>query len=269
MREPTRNHIRRRHGNAHIQCSRAAGSALALTLLAAACVLVVTACGSSSSAAPASTTTTASSSTSTANATRPTGTTAVGESFAAYQTCLKSHGVTVPTGDGFAAGAGTPTTTTPSTPVTTTPRTRQAVPAADQKALTACAGLRPSGGFAGSGGFTSTNPAFTKLETCLKSHGVQTGTAAPRTSTAYQSALTACRSLLPAGGFGGAGAGRGNAGAAGGANSATFAKYQACLKQHGVQTSAAGQTTSKLQAAITACRSVLPTSNISTTTTSG
>lgn len=269
MREPTRNHIRRRHGNAHIQCSRAAGSALALTLLAAACMLVVTACGSSSSAAPASTTTTASSSTSTANATTPTSTTAVGESLAAYQSCLKSHGVTLPTGGGFAPGAGTPTTTTPSTPVTTTPRTKQAVPAADQKALTACASLRPSGGFAGSSGFTSTNPAFTKLETCLKTHGVQTGTAASRTSTAYQSAVTACRSLLPAGGYSGAGAGRGNTGAAGGANSATFAKYQACLKQHGVQTSAAGQTTSKLQAAITACHSVLPTSNTSTTTTSG
>ena len=116
---------------------------------------------------------------------------------------------------------------------------------------------------AGGGGFTSTNPAFAKFETCLKQHGVQTGSGASRTSSAYQTALTACRSLLPAG----AGFGRGAGGAGGAANSATFAKYQACLKQHGVQTGSAGQSASTLQAAITACRSLLPNAGNSTSTT--
>jgi hypothetical protein len=119
--------------------------------------------------------------------------------------------------------------------------------------------LQPAGGFGGGGfrggsggGFNSSNPAFAKFEACLKSHGVSTGSSADRTSSAYQTALAACRSLLPAGGFGGRGGGGTNS------TNPSFAKFQACLKQHGVVTGAAGQTPAKTQAALTACRSLLP-----------
>jgi hypothetical protein len=53
------------------------------------------------------------------------------------------------------------------------------------------------------------------------------------TQAQYQAALQACRSQLPAGGFGGGGAG--------GANSAAFAAYRNCLQLHGVTLPAAGQ----------------------------
>jgi hypothetical protein len=159
-------------------------------------------------------------------------------------------------------GASTTGATT-TTAATTTP-VRPPVSAAQQKALAACASLRPAGGFGGGGfgrggggGFSSSNPAFAKFTACLKQHGIQTGSTLSRTSPAYQTALTACRSLLPAGGAGfGRGGGAGTPGGA--ANGATFAKYQACLKAHGVQTGATGQSAATLQAAITACRSVLP-----------
>jgi len=266
----------------------------ALSLLLG-CVLAVAACGGSSSpaASPAAATTAATATTgggasttgasTTGTPTTGTSTTAAAN-FTAYRSCLTSHGMTTAFGAGggfFGRGGrgrgsttGTTTTATATTaaPTGTTPGAsgRPALSAADQKALAACASLRPTGGFgggfggggfAGRGGFAA-NPKF---EACLKSHGVQTGAAPTGASSALRTAFAACRSLLPSGGagFGAGGAGFGAGGAAGGgggaagANSATFAKYQACLKAHGVQPGAAGQSGSKLQAAITACRSVL------------
>ena len=152
--------------------------------------------------------------------------------------------------------------------------------AAQQKAFTACASLRPAGGFgagrpaarAAAGGFAN-NPQFQKFEQCLTQHGVAAGAGADRTSPAFQTALAACRSLLPNGGnFGGGGFGGGATGAggsaAGGAPSGTFAKFQACLKSHGVQPGASGgQSSSKTAAAIAACQKQLPSSGSATTTT--
>ena len=132
---------------------------------------------------------------------------------------------------------------------------RRKLTPAEQKGLAACASLRPKGGFgAGRGGFNPNNPAFAKLQACLKQHGVKTtGSGASRNSSAFRTAFQACRSLLPPGGFGPGGATPGG----GGANTTTFARYQACLKQHGVVPGAGGQSPSKLQKAITACHSVL------------
>lgn len=235
---------------------RVAGSLSGLALLGVACAVVVAGCGGSSTPAT-STTSTASTIT-----TSPTGTsTSATSSFAAYQACLKSHGVSFPAGGGFyrrTTTTGTSTTGGVTTPTTTTP----ALSSAQQQAIAACASLRPTGGFAGGGAFNSSNPAYAKFEACLKSHGVQTGTTASRTSTTAQAAFAACRSLLPNGGTFAPGSG-----ASGAANSATFAKYQACLKSHGVQTGAAGQSPSKLEAAMAACRSILATSGGATTAT--
>ncbi len=239
---------------------RAAASALGVGLVALLCVLVVSACGSSSAS---STSTSASTSTGT---TTTSGTTTTGGSFAAYSACLQQHGVTFGQGGGFGGGGfgGGAGGSSGGSPPTQTP--------AQQKAFAACASLRPTGGFGGGGfrgGGAANNPAFAKFQACLKQHGVQTGSSVDRTSPAYQAAMTACRSLLPAGGFGGFGAG------GGGANSSNpaFAKFQACLKQHGVVTGAAGQTPAKTQAAIAACRTLLPNGGAgtpgTTTTTPG
>jgi hypothetical protein len=68
------------------------------------------------------------------------GTGAASTAFAAYRNCLKLHGVTLPTGrgaGGFGFGGGSSTSTT------SNPKT--------QAALTACAALRPKGGFGGRG----------------------------------------------------------------------------------------------------------------------
>lgn len=245
--------------------SRFAGSAVALAGIGAACALVVTGCGSSSPA-PATTTAAATATTTAATGAASGASTTAGGGFAAYQTCLKAHGVTFPSGGGFFRRGGAGGTTT--APTGTTPA-RPALSPAEQKGLAACASLRPSGGFGagGGGGFlNSSNPAFAKLEACLKQHGVTSESAASRGSSAFRTAFAACRSLLPAGGFGG-GFGAAGGGGAAGASSSTFAKYQACLKQHGLQPGAAGQSPGKLQAAISACRSVLPGGGRPTTTT--
>src|SRR5262249_49439787 len=125
------------------------------------------------------------------------------------------------------------------------------------------------------GGFGSDNPAFAKFQACLKQHGVTTGGgvggAGRGFSPANRAAFTACRSLLPAGGgFFGRG-GNGNGGAGNGSIS-PFGRFQACLRQHGVQPGAAGQAQAKTAAAIAACRSVLPNgggAGSTTTTTTG
>jgi hypothetical protein len=87
---------------------------------------------------------------------------------------------------------------------------------------------------------------FQAFQTCLAQHGVKNftpgagrpsggapGAGAPggNRTPAQQQAFTACRSKLPAGGRGGQGGG-GRPG--GGSSNPAFAKYTACLKQHGV-----------------------------------
>ncbi len=229
------------------------GSSVLLGLRGLACALVVSACGSTSTASPQA---------SSSSGTTTTGTSTNSGGFAAYRNCLQQQGVTLPQrggfgggrggggGGGFGGGGGQGTG-----PTGPAGGGRPTLTPAQQKAYAACASLRPSGGFGfGGGGFNSSNPAFAKFQACLKQHGVQTGSSNERSSPAFQSALAACRSLLPAGGFGG------GTGAGGDSNSSNpaFAQFQACLKQHGVQTGAAGQTPAKTQAAIAACRSVLP-----------
>ncbi len=237
-------------------------------------------------------------------ATTPTGgaTTTTGASgaagFTAYRSCLQAHGVTFPTGGGFgggfgagaggagaaggaAAAGGTDTTGTTTTGSRTPGRFggRPRTPA-EQKALTACASLRPTGGGAfgggGRGGFAS-SPAFAKFRACLQSHGVQAGSAPGPTSTTSSSAFAACRSLLPAGGFGGGSFGGGGGGSSPtGAPSSSFQKLETCLRAHGVQPGAAGSTPAKTAAALAACRSQLPNGgngnpagSSTTTTTTG
>ena len=149
----------------------------------------------------------------------------------------------------------------------------------------ACASLRPAGAGGGFGGgpFDTSNPATAKFVACLKQHGVQAGSTTDRTSTEFQAAFAACRSLLPAGaggfpgGGGGGTAGSGTIGGgatdsgAAGSTSADFAKFQACLKQHGVQPGAASQSQSTTSAALAACRALLPNNGngSATTTTAG
>jgi len=246
---------------------RRAGLGLGLGGLGVTCAFLVSACGSSSASSSPATS-------DAATTTATTGTsTSAGGSFAAYQSCLQSHGVTFGGGGGFfrggaGGGGGTDTTgtgTTTTGPTGTTGGTgfrRPALTAAQQKAFTACASLRPSGSFGpgGRGGFAN-NPAFQKFQACLQQHGVQTGSGSgvDRSSPAYQSALAACRSLLPQGAFGGGAGGGFGQGQGGGANASTFAKFQACLRQHGVQAGAAGgQSSAKTAAALALCRKLLP-----------
>ena len=217
---------------------RIAGSAFALGALGLACALAVSACGSSSKS-PSTTTSTAAAATTTTAAAGATGATGAtgASSFAAYQSCLQSHGVTLPAGGGgggfFRRGAtGASGVSGASGPTGRGGFTRPTLTPAQQQAEAACASLRPSfgGGFGGGGGFlNSSNPANAKFEACLKQHGVTTGATGAsgpsgasgfRSSPAFQTAFAACRSLLPAGSFGGGGApggGFGGGAASGGA----------------------------------------------------
>ena len=280
---PTRRNLRR------------AGLLIATGLVGVLCVLVVSACGSSSASGGATTTSTTTTTTG--------GTTTTGSaSFTAYQNCLKAHGVSFPAGGfggGFGRGPGGATGASGAGDTTTTPTTgatgpsgasgpggfrRRALTPTQQKAFNACSSLRPSGGFGGFGGGvagggagSTNNPAFAKFQTCLKNHGVTTGSGFSRTSTTERSAFAACRSLLPQGGFGGGGfggpggaTGASGASGSGGASSGSFQALQNCLKAHGVQTGSAGkQSASKTAAAIATCRAQVLGGGSTTTTTSG
>jgi hypothetical protein len=134
-------------------------------------------------------------------------------SFAAYSSCLKSHGANFTGGGfgggGFGGGSGGP----PTSGSTTRPTISASERATFEKAATACASLRPK-----FGGGNST--AFDAYRNCLKLHGVTLptgrgaggfpgagGTSGTSTSTTfnskYKAAMTACASLRPKGGFGG------------------------------------------------------------------
>jgi hypothetical protein len=115
----------------------------ALIPAAAGCaaLLLIASCGQAKSAA----------------ATAPSSASSARSSMTAYLTCLRQHGVNVPTArptvrptarptGGFGAGSATM-----------------------QKARQACASLRPAGGFGFGGRFTA---AFQAFRTCMASHGV-------------------------------------------------------------------------------------------------
>jgi hypothetical protein len=106
-----------------------------------AALLLIAGCGQAKSAA----------------ATAPSSSSPAGSSMTAYLTCLRQHGVNVPTArptvrptarptGGFGAGGATM-----------------------QKARQACASLRPAGGFGFGGRFAA---AFQAFRTCMASHGV-------------------------------------------------------------------------------------------------
>jgi hypothetical protein len=130
-------------------------------------------------------------------------------SFQSYLTCLKNHGVSLPTGG---RPGGTPGSFTPGS-------TRPTIPASErsayEKAEQACASLRPS--FPGGGSNPGASTEFAAYRNCLKLHGVTlpsgsggffgggTGSSSttPTTeSSKVKAAEAACASLRPKGGFG-------------------------------------------------------------------
>lgn len=155
-------------------------------------LLAVAACGGSASASPA-------------RATAPSpGSSSDPGGASAYFNCLRQHGVTG-TGKGSSSGSSSSSSTPSSSTI--------------NNARQACASLRPSGGFGGSGGFSA---AFTKFESCLSAHGVTLPSPSAsgggfrslfsqlQSTSAGQAALNACKSDLPftpgsGGGYGGSG----------------------------------------------------------------
>lgn len=165
-------------------------------------LLAVAACGGSASASPA-------------RATAPSpGSSSDPGGASAYFNCLRQHGVTG-TGKGSSSGSSSSSSTPSSSTI--------------NNARQACASLRPSGGFGGSGGFSA---AFTKFESCLSAHGVTLPSPSAsgggfrslfsqlQSTSAGQAALNACKSDLPftpgsGGGRGGTGGGYGGGGTGG------------------------------------------------------
>ena len=163
----------------------------ALVPVAAGCaaLLLIAGCGRARSAA----------------ATAPSSPSSARSSMTAYLTCLRQHGVNVPT-----------------TRLTARPTARPSggfgsPSSAMLKARQACAKLRPAGGFGfGGGGFTA---AFRAFRTCVASHGVTIPTTRPtappsppasgaprafrflnglnRSDPKVAAALKACQSKLP------------------------------------------------------------------------
>jgi len=149
--------------------------------------LALGACGGSSNAASSSTT----------SPTTPTSAGARGARSAAFTTCLKDHGVTLPAG-GFrprSGGQGTP-------------GSRPALSAAQQSAFAACRSKLPNGGRFGGGANTQ---AFRAYLSCLGDHGVIVPTTtsgstacgrgselrALRNQPKFASASKTCAPLLP------------------------------------------------------------------------
>ena len=165
-------------------------------------LLAVAACGGSASASPA-------------RATAPSpGSSSDPGGANAYFNCLRQHGVTG-TGKGSSSGSSSSSSTPSSSTI--------------NNARQACASLRPSGGFGGSGGFSA---AFSKFESCLSAHGVTLPSPSAsgggfrslfsqlQSTSAGQAALNACKSDLPftpgSGGYGGGGGGYGGGTGGGG-----------------------------------------------------
>ncbi|MDP9284162.1 MAG: hypothetical protein M3P41_04295 [Actinomycetota bacterium] len=118
---------------------------------------------------------------------------------------------------------------------------------------------------------TATNPAtgastaaLKSFQDCMASHGVKNftpGAGRPSggggLSTAQQEAFRACRSKLPAG------ARPGGAPAGGNKSNPAFAKYAACLKQHGVTLGASNDQKAFAKASA-ACAKLAPAAGGST-----
>jgi hypothetical protein len=169
-------------------------------------LLAVAACGGSASASPA-------------RATAPSpGSSSDPGGASAYFNCLRQHGVTG-TGRGSSSGSSSSSSAPSSSTI--------------NNARQACASLRPSGGFGGSGGFSA---AFSKFESCLSAHGVTLPSPSAsgggfrsvfselQSTSAGQAALNACKSDLPftpgSGGYGGGtGGGYGGGTGSGGSTS--------------------------------------------------
>ena len=160
-------------------------------------------CGSNSPSADTTATTTPSG----ASASGPGGQTAA---LAAFQTCLKQHGITTPGGFGRPSG-GSGANPPPSTGQGGAPPTGSNaggggptgnLTPAQQKAFTACRSKLP----AGAGGFgqrgtrpgQAANPALAKYTKCLSQHGVKFGSASGSGTTAFKKASAACAKYLPA-----------------------------------------------------------------------
>lgn len=170
--------------------------------------ILLTACGGSSSSTASPTT---------SPPTSAAGQASSSSSFTKYTQCLTSHGVPANAGlfgrrgPGSASGSGTTVPGASSAPT----GTRPTIPAQYQKAVQACASLRPTGGFGGFGGFGNSATAAA-YRNCLQIHGVKLPTSstttpgqAPSTGGAggfgqlrnnptFQAAQKACASLLPA-----------------------------------------------------------------------
>jgi hypothetical protein len=141
------------------------------------------------------------------------------------------------------AAPGTSSTSTAASTTTTGTSTTSAGDAAFRACLTQHGATIPSGGGFGGGGFGGGGGG--------KPGAV--GGNRPAPSAALQKALSACASLRPAGGFGGRGGARPGGAGANSSNPA-FAKFESCLKAHGVTSSNSKNSAS----AIAACRSDLP-----------
>jgi hypothetical protein len=194
-------------------------SALAALLVASAVGLA--ACGGGSGSPAAATTATIPTTTTTTTG----GAAAAGgpagganrAAFTKYTTCLKQHGVTLPSfGNRGGGGGGTPPA---GGSTTTTPRNRGGFGGGAfnnpkfTAARTACAKLLPAGfagGFGrgrGGGGFGGNSAAFAAYRNCLTLHGVKLaagaggfgrrGAAGVKPTAKQQAALKACASLRP------------------------------------------------------------------------
>ena len=194
-------------------------SALAVLLVAGAVGLAACGGGSGSSAG----TTTATIPTTTTGGAAAAGGPAGGANRAAftkYTTCLKQHGVTLPSFGNRGAGGGGGGTPPANGSTTTTPRRRGAFGGGAfntpkfKAAQTACAKLLPAG-FAGGfgrgrgpgGGFGGNSAAFAAYRNCLTLHGVKLaagaggfgrpGAGGAKPTAKVQAALKACASLRP------------------------------------------------------------------------
>jgi hypothetical protein len=185
---------------------RLLGGATAAVLLGA-LGFVAAGCGSTSKAAATTQTTSTTTTSTTATGTNRG---AFSADFQKYQSCLKSHGVTLPSFTGR-PGTGTNRTFTGTNRTFTGPRPggggggggggfagRLAnLTPAQRKAAQACQKLLPTGG--GGGTFRARGgggQTFSKYTACLKQHGVTFGGANQSTSK-FAKAQAACKSLLP------------------------------------------------------------------------
>jgi hypothetical protein len=181
----------------------------ATALLIVPLALLAAGCGGSSNSAGTTATTTTS-------ATAPSGASGGGPgrqtaALAAFQTCLKQHGIKATGGfggpPGGAGGSPPPNTGQGGAPPAGASGRGGAFPgnltAAQQKAFTACRAKLP----AGTGGFgpsgqrgpgQNANPAFAKYTKCLGQHGVKFGSTNGNTA-AFKKASAACAKYLPTG----------------------------------------------------------------------